>query len=159
MLRCRIRVLAREISAYYQDKPLTLVSLLHGALFFLADLSRELTLDPHIECWEISSYEGKESCGSLSGLEHYQNDFQGRHVLIVDDILDTGLTLNETVKHLHRLGAYDVRTCVLLAKKIERRYPIVPDWLGFEIPNQFVVGYGLDFDGSYRTLPMIRALD
>ncbi|MEM9445538.1 MAG: hypoxanthine phosphoribosyltransferase [Verrucomicrobiota bacterium] len=155
----RIKELAEEIQKHYRRKPLTLIALLHGSIFFLTDLVRYLPYHVQIECWNISSYENKRSTGIVKGLEYHKSDYSKRHVLLIDDILDTGLTLFKTISHLNGLGAKDVKSCVLLVKKIERPYPVMPTWWGFEIPNQFVVGYGLDLNDKYRPLPMIRTID
>ena len=155
----RIKELAEEINHYYKRKPLTIIALLHGSIFFLTDLVRYLPHQVQIECWNLSSYEGIQSSGKIKGLEFHRNDYRKRHVLLIDDILDTGLTLTKTVAHIEKLGAKNIKTCVLLVKKVERIYSITPDWYGFEIPNKFVVGYGLDLNHQYRPLPMIRAID
>ena len=154
----RISELAREITAHYKGKPLTVIGLMNGSLFFLVDLLRLLPPQTQMECWSISSYKGKSSTGKLHGLGYHQNNYSGRHVLIVDDILDTGLTLHEVEKHLFKLGAPDVEICVLLSKKKKRAKIVEAKWVGFNMNNEFVIGYGLDLDQSFRSLPMIRIL-
>jgi hypoxanthine phosphoribosyltransferase len=154
-----VRQLARSIRAHYRDTPLTVVGLMNGSLFFLVDLVRLLPPQTRIECWRVSSYRGKKSTGQLRGLDAVQGDYRGRQVLIVDDILDTGLTLGEVRRKLRSLRAADVRVCVLLDKNVPRKKNITADWTGFSIGNEFVLGYGLDLDHAYRTLPMIRAVD
>jgi hypoxanthine phosphoribosyltransferase len=158
-LQRRIRALGREISAHYRGRPLTIVGLMNGSLFFLTDLVRHLPHDTRIECWRVSSYRGKKSTGRLQGLDAVQGDYRGRAVLVVDDILDTGLTLWLVCRKLRALRAAEVKTCVLLEKAVPRKKSIQADWAGFPIGDQFVIGYGLDLDHAYRTLPMIRVLD
>lgn len=157
-IQLRVRGLGREISRHYRGKPLTVVGLMNGSLFFLVDLLRHLPPETRIECWRVSSYQGKKSTGRLKGLDAVQGDYRGRHVLVVDDILDTGLTFWEVRRKLQSLRAADVRFCVLLDKRIQRKKIIEADWVGFPIGNDFVLGYGLDLDHAYRTLPMIRAV-
>ncbi len=154
----RVRALGLEISRHYRSKPLTIVGLMNGSIFFLVDLLRYLPPETRIECWRVSSYRGKKSTGRLQGLDAVQGDYRGRHVLVVDDILDTGLTLWEVRRKLRSLKALDVKFCVLLDKQVPRKKPVFADWSGFSIGNEFVLGYGLDLDHAYRTLPMIRAV-
>lgn len=158
-LQRRVRTLGRAITTYYRGHPLTIVGLMNGSLFFLTDLARHLPHNTRIECWRVASYRGKKSTGRLHGLDAVQGDYHGRRVLIVDDILDTGLTLWMVRRKLIALRAAEVKICVLLDKNVPRRKPITSDWTGFTIDNRFVIGYGLDLDHAYRTLPMIRALD
>ncbi len=158
-IRERIRVLARQIDRAYPAKPPVVVGLMNGSLFFLVDLLRELPQHYTVECWRVTSYRGKESTHLLSGLNSCRGDFRGRDVLVVDDILDTGLTLSRVRKHLEHLGARDIKVCVLLSKRVKRVVPMRADWSGFAIPNAFVIGYGLDLDGKYRSLPEIRVLN
>lgn len=157
-IRKRVKALAGEITRHYRGKPLTVVGLMNGSLFFLADLLKQLPADTQIECWRLKSYQGKRSTGKISGLDSCSGDYSGRHVLVVDDILDTGLTLHEVTRKIRTLKATDVRICVLLDKQVPRKRPIRTHWTGFEIPDLFVIGYGLDLDHQYRTLPMIRVL-
>jgi hypoxanthine phosphoribosyltransferase len=154
----RVKHLAKEITCHYRGNPLTIIGLMNGSLFFLVDLVRQLPPETQIECWKLKSYQGKGSTGKLQGLDHHSGDYTGRSVLVVDDILDTGLTLKAVTEKIRQLKAQDVRSCVLLDKQIARQHNIKPDWTGFQIPNLFVIGYGLDLDHQYRTLPMIRVL-
>ena len=155
----RVTTLARSIKAHYKGRPLTVVGLMNGSLFFLADLLRKLPSDTRIECWKVSSYRGRKSTGKIRGLDAVSGDYRGRAVLIVDDILDTGQTLFEVRRKLRRAGARDIRVCVLLSKEVRRTKPVLADWAGFGIADQFVIGYGLDLNHQYRQLPMIRILD
>ena len=150
----RVKALAGEIGRYYRGKHPLLLGVMNGALFFLADLVRALDLDVEISCVSLASYKGRGSSGRLTGLETLNGQaVHGRHVLIVDDILDTGLTLSRLAARLHELGAADIRICVLLEKRRVREVPVRGDWVGFGIGDEFVVGYGLDLDGRYRKLP------
>lgn len=155
----RINELAHEITTHYKGKPLTVVGLMNGSLFFLVDLLRRLPVDTQVECWKVKSYSGKQSTGKIAGLDSVEGDYKGRHVLLVDDILDTGLTLEKVTLKIKSLNALDVASCVLLDKEVPRENKFQAQWVGFKIPNLFVIGYGLDLDHQYRTLPMIRVLD
>jgi hypoxanthine phosphoribosyltransferase len=158
-IRRRIRELAREITRHYDGRPLTVVGLMNGSLFFLVDLLRHLPPTTQIECWRVYSYKGRRSSGSIQGLDHHAGDYRGRHVLIIDDILDTGLTVHSVSRKIRENGARSVKLCVLLDKKRKRSAPAKADWSGFPIQDQFVIGYGLDLDHAYRTLPDVRVLD
>lgn len=155
----RTAALASGIAARHPKLPLTVLGLMNGSLFFLADLARGLPLETRIESWRLQSYAGRASTGKVRGLEHCLGDFAGRRVVIVDDILDTGRTLDAVKRRVAALGAARVEVCVLLRKKRKREVPVRAEWVGFDIPDRFVVGYGLDDDGKYRALRSIRALD
>lgn len=141
--------------------PVILLGLMNGALVFLSDLLRAMPATAHMEvhCQNLSSYKGTSSTGTIRGLESLPDIFAGRHVIIVDDILDTGFTLHNMRDRLLNVGARQVDVCVLLDKKVPRTYDIAPQWVGFEIPNLFVIGYGLDLDGAFRSLPDIRVIE
>jgi hypoxanthine phosphoribosyltransferase len=158
-IRARVRQLGRSISRHYIHEHPVFLGVMNGALFFLADLLHAVDLD-HVEvsCVRLASYAGTKSSGKLRGLEALGNTFRGRPVLIVDDILDTGRTLSALAARLKRLGAADVKICVLLEKKRRHEVPVRADWIGFKIADEFVVGYGLDFEGRYRTLRQVRVL-
>jgi hypoxanthine phosphoribosyltransferase len=132
---------------------------MNGALFFLADLLRAIEVETEISCVRLASYEGRASTGKLRGLGRLEGDFAGRDVLVVDDILDSGLTLAPLAARLRELGAADVKICVLLQKNRRRVRPVRADWIGFRIADEFVVGYGLDFNGRYRGLKEVRLLE
>ena len=164
-IRARVRQLGQSITRHYRKdlpaggRPLFL-GVMNGALFFLADLLRAVELDDtEISCVRLASYAGTASTGLIHGLDALGDSFQGRHVLIVDDILDTGRTLSALVARLKKLGADDVKICVLLAKRRPREIPVRADWTGFKIADQFVVGYGLDCNGRYRGLKQVRVLE
>lgn len=156
----RIRQLSREIRSHYKNKDLVILGLLNGSLFFLVDLLRHLPDRLEIECWRLRSYPAghRQSSGKVEGLKEGHGNFKNKHVLIVDDILDTGLTLSSVKQRLTELGACDVKICVLLKKKKKRQRPITAKWSCFEIGDEFVFGYGLDYDGYYRQVPEIRTL-
>lgn len=157
-IRQRVRTLAASIRRTYQKRPLTIVALLKGSVFFVVDILRHLPPDTEVEFWNVSSYEGTRSTGKIRGLQHCRGDFQGRDVLLIDDILDSGLTLDHTRRHAKKLGARSVSICVLLSKRRKRVRSIQARWVGFSIKDEFVVGYGLDLDQRYRALPSIRSL-
>jgi len=156
----RVGELATEIAADYQDRaPFTIVGVLTGSLMFLADLVRRLDLPLRIGLIQASSYRGATVApGALRIMPDIAPDVQGRHVLILDDILDTGQTLNHVVAHLGRLGPASIRVAVLLRKEGRQTTPFEPDYCGFTIPNVFVVGYGLDYDDEYRHLPYVAKI-
>ena len=157
-IRRRVRTLAGSIRRAYHRRPLTIIALLKGSVFFVVDLLRHLDPDTEVEFWNISSYQGTRSTGKIRGLHHCRGNLKGRDVLLIDDILDSGLTLDRTRAHAKKLGARSVAICVLLSKKRRRVRSVQARWVGFTIKNEFVVGYGLDLDQRYRSLPSIRIL-
>lgn len=156
----RVGQLAGQIAVDFRDlRPLTIVGVLTGSLMFLADLVRRLGLPVRIGLIQASSYRGTATTpGELRVQPELQPDVSGRHVLLLDDILDTGWTLNHLTGHLHKLGAASVRVAVLLRKRGRQEVPLEPDYCGFEIPNAFVVGYGLDHNDEFRHLPYVAVL-
>ena len=156
-IQARVRQLGRILTKHYRGERPLFLGIMNGALCFLADLLRAVDLDSEISCVRLASYSGSESTGKLRGLEAMGDSFKDRHVIIVDDIFDTGLTLTGVIQRLKELGAADVKVCVLLQKK-KGQLPVKVDWVGFKIPNEFVVGYGLDYNGRYRGLKQIRVL-
>lgn len=158
-LQRRVRELAQQIEADYQGKDLLLVGLLKGAVHFMVDLTRAMKRPVAIDFMAVSSYGAStESSGIVRILKDLDESIEGKHVLIVEDIVDTGLTLKYILEMLRRRGPASLRVCALLNKK-ERRLVDVPlDYVGFDIPNEFVVGYGLDFRQVYRNLPFVAVL-
>jgi hypoxanthine phosphoribosyltransferase len=159
-LQERVGELAGQIAADYRERrPVTIVGVLTGSLMFLADLVRRLDLPLRIGLIQASSYRGATTTpGELHIQPELQPEVRGRHVLLLDDILDTGQTLVHLTRHLHTLGAASVRVAVLLRKQGRQIMPLEPDYCGFDIPNAFVVGYGLDFNDEYRHLPYVAVL-
>jgi hypoxanthine phosphoribosyltransferase len=158
-IRDRLVAMGRQIEADYQDKPLTIVAVLTGSLIALADLVRQIRIPLRIALLQASSYRGATTTATtLVVNEAFAPDVNGRDVLLLDDILDTGQTLSALVQHIHDRGAATVRTAVLLRKIGRQVIPIEPDYCGFVIPDVFVVGYGLDFNDEYRHLPYVGVL-
>jgi hypoxanthine phosphoribosyltransferase len=159
-IRRRVRELGREIETSIGSPELTLVVLLHGSILFAADLMRALSLPLYLESIRIASYHGGiTSSGRLSVESACLDHLGGKDVLIVDDILDTGRTLAFVTDYLRRqIGVRSVHSCVLLEKSVPRSVACRADYVGFQIGNEFVIGYGLDFRGQYRNLPFIGTL-
>lgn len=156
----RVQQLAVAIAHDYRDRPVTIVGVLTGCLMFLADLVRHLDLPLRIGLLQASSYRGTATTpGALRILPSLFPDVRGRHVLLLDDILDTGQTLAQLVQHVLAQGALSVRVAVLLRKLGRQQVALEPDFCGFEIPDAFVVGYGLDFNDEYRHLPYVAVLE
>src|SRR5262245_38631766 len=155
----RVAELARQIGPHYRDQPLTIVGVLTGSLIFLADLIRHLELPVRIGLIEASSYRGATTtAGELTIRRDLLPDVRGRHLLLLDDILDTGQTIARLSECLRELGPLSVRTVVLLRKIGRQLVPFEPDFVGFDIPDAFVVGYGLDYNDEYRHLPYIAVM-
>ena len=155
----RLDEIAAQISADYRERELTVIAVLNGSLIFMADLLRRIPLPLKLDCLSVASYHGgTKSTGEVVFRQVALPDVEGRHILILDDILDSGLTLNAIRRKLEQANPLSVRVCVLLQKKIERTAPIDADYVGFEIANEFVVGYGLDYMERYRNLPCIGVL-
>jgi hypoxanthine phosphoribosyltransferase len=158
-IKRRVKSIAREIKAAYGDGEFTIVSLINGAVMFTADLMREIDNPVRLDCIRVSSYGAKtKSIGAPQIVHSLTLDIKKRHVLLIDDILDTGKTLKLVSELVRKLKPASLRTCVLLDKKERREVPIEADFVGFDIPNKFVVGYGLDFAERYRNLPCIGVL-
>jgi len=159
-LKARIYELGAQISTDYGDTRPLMVCVLKGGVMFLSDLSRALSIPHELDFMAISSYGGTrvESSGVVRILMDLNANIEGRHVLIVEDIIDTGRTLNYIVETLSTRNPASIKICTLLNKADRREVEISLDYVGFEIPNEFVVGYGLDFDELYRNLPYIGVL-
>ena len=159
-IQTRVRALGQEIARDYEEKPLTVLGVLTGCLIFLSDLIRQMDLPLKIGLLQASSYRGTAtSRGELNWHDDWLPDLAGRHVLLVDDIFDTGHTLQTIYHDIERRSVADVKTCVLLWKTARTVVPLKPDYVGFEIPDEFVVGYGLDYNDHYRHLPYIAAME
>ncbi|HVF70671.1 MAG TPA: hypoxanthine phosphoribosyltransferase [Chthoniobacterales bacterium] len=155
----RLDELAARISTDYADRELTVVAILNGSVILMADLLRRIPLPLKLDCLSVASYHGgTKSVGELMFRQVSLPDIAGRHVLILDDILDSGVTLATIREKLATAGPVSVRICVLLAKKRERVRAVEAEYVGFEIEDEFVVGYGLDYMERYRNLPCIGVL-
>ena len=158
-IREKTAELAREITADYEGKNPLLACILKGGLMFLADLIRQIGLPVEIDFMAVSSYgDATESSGVVRILMDLETNIQGRHVLIVEDIIDTGRTLNYIIQNLRTRGPASIKICTLLNKPARRELGIPLDYVGFEIPDKFVVGYGLDYGEIYRNLPFVGVL-
>lgn len=159
-IRRAVERLGREIGREYQGKDTVLVGILKGSFIFLADLVRTLSIPVEIDFIRAASYgRGRVSTGEVSILKDIELSIQGRHVLIVEDIVDTGVTLNVIYDHLREKGPSSLKICALIDKKERREVEIGVDFAGFEVERGFLVGYGLDFDERYRYLPEIYILE
>jgi len=159
-IQTRIASLARQIGVDYRDRPVTIVGVLTGSLMFLADLVRHLEVPLRIGFIQASSYRGPSTKpGELHIAPELLPDVRDRHVLLLDDILDTGQTLGYLVRHLRGQGVASVRVGVLLRKLGRQQVVLEPEYIGFDIPNAFVVGYGLDYNDEFRQLPYIAVLE
>jgi hypoxanthine phosphoribosyltransferase len=154
----RVQELAQDIERDYAGKDLVVVSLLNGTVMFLADLVRYLNLPLRLDFMGVSSYGKGTKSGKLVFTKELKLDVKGRDVLLVDDILDTGKTLSRVTKKLKKLKPKSLKICVLLSKSARREEKVTADYIGFEIPDAFVVGYGLDYAERYRNLPFIGVL-
>lgn len=159
-IRQRVEALGQQIAVDYHDRPLTVVGILTGSLVLLADVIRQIRIPLRVGLVQASSYKGATTtAGALRVNDGFMPDLAGRDVLLIDDILDTGRTLAAIVDQVRGLGARSVRTAVLLRKVGRQEVEFEPDYVGFSIPDAFVVGYGLDYDDDYRHLPYIAVLD
>ncbi|MEM6363385.1 MAG: hypoxanthine phosphoribosyltransferase [Planctomycetota bacterium] len=154
-----VTALAREIDAHYGESPITVVAVMTGSLVLFADLIRRLSMPQRVGVVHASSYRGGTSAGKLEIDSKMLIDVQHRDVLLVDDIFDTGATLDRLKDAIADMGASSVKTAVLLRKVREPQSQIKPDFIAFEIPDEFVVGYGLDYLDMYRNLPYIAVLE
>ncbi len=157
-LRARVRELAREIERDYTGQSPVLVGLLRGSIVFLADLLRHLDIAVTVDLLAISSYFGRDSSGVVRLLKDLDHPIAGRHVLIVEDIIDTGLTLNYVLRSLRTRGPASLEVCTLLDKPARRLIDLDLKYVGFTIPDVFVVGYGLDYNQRYRNLSFLAVL-
>jgi hypoxanthine phosphoribosyltransferase len=159
-IRDRVVALGKQIEADYAGKPLTIVAVLTGSLILLADLIRQIGLPLRVALLQASSYKGATTTGgALIINEAFAPDVTGRDVLLLDDILDTGHTLSTLVARMNNRGANSVKTAVLLRKIGRQEVHLEPDYCGFQIPDKFVVGYGLDYNDDYRHLPYVGVFE
>lgn len=151
--------MASEINTHYGNRPLTIVGVLTGSVVLLADLIRQLEMPLRVGVLQASSYRGETQRGSITINADLLLDVNGRDVLLVDDIFDTGHTLAEVVPLLEKMGATSVKSAVLLRKLGRQEVDIETEFVGFDIPDEFVVGYGLDYQDQYRNLRYLAALE
>jgi len=159
-LQRRVEELGQAVSADYQGKDLMLICILKGGVAFLTDLMRRVTVPHEIDFMAISSYGGQrtESSGVVRILMDLHADIAGRHVLLVEDIVDSGRTMDYLLRALQARNPASLRVCTLLNKPCRRVVDVPIDYIGFDIPDDFVLGYGLDFDEKYRNLPFVGVL-
>jgi len=156
----KVAVLAARIRADYEGKNPVLIGALKGSFVFMSDLVRALDMPLAVDFISVSSYgNGRESCGEVQLIQDLKGPVQGRDVLVVEDIIDTGLTLACILENLKKKGAASVKVCALLDKPSRRRVPVHIDYIGFTVPDRFIVGYGLDFNEGYRYLPDVCLLE
>jgi hypoxanthine phosphoribosyltransferase len=159
-MRARIKELGKQIMADYADKNLILVGILKGAYAFYADLCRAIRLPLRVDFLVVSSYgSGTKPAGKVKIVSDLTEDIKGRDVLLVEDIVDSGLTVQFLIGQLSKRKPRSIRVCALLSKPARRKVSVPLDYVGFEIPNQYIVGYGLDYQQKYRNLPYLAALD
>ena len=155
-INARIRELGEQISKDYAGKNVHLICILKGGSFFMCELAKRITVPVSIDFMSVSSYgSGTTSSGTIKIKKDMDEPIEGKHVLVVEDIVDTGKTLSYLVELLKDRGAADVKLCALLDKPERREVDIRADYIGFQIPDEFVVGYGLDYDQRYRNFPYI----
>jgi hypoxanthine phosphoribosyltransferase len=158
-VQARVAELGAQLAADYDGREPVLVSVLKGSIIFLADLVRAMPIPLSIDLMEVSSYgTSTESSGQVRILKDLSTSIEGREVIVVEDIIDTGLTLNYLLRYLHDKGPASIRICCLLDKPARRLAPIEIDYRGFTIADRFVIGYGLDYGERYRNLPYIGVL-
>ena len=158
-IRHRVREIANEINTAYQGRELTVIAVANGAIVFTADLIRELTIPLRLDCIRASSYQDRTTSTTIPRIVNaLKLDIEDADVLLIDDILDTGNTLLHVSKTLQAMKPASLKTCVLLDKQMRRTVDIEADFVGFAVPDEFVVGYGLDFAERYRQLPYIGML-
>ncbi len=159
-IKNRVSVIAQKLVVDYKHKNLTIIGVLNGSLVFLSDLIRQMPLPVKLDTIRANTYPGTSTTAAAeTEIVHNINvNVKNEHVLIVDDILDTGKTLSEVIRLLSEYNPLSIRVCVLLNKRARREREIEPDYCCFEIEDKFVVGYGLDFDNRYRNLPFVAIL-
>jgi len=158
VIQAKVEELAQEVSCDYTGKELHLVAVLKGALVFLADFCRALSIQVTVDFMVVSSYVAAHSSGEVRILKDLDFGIKGRHVLIVEDIIDNGITLDYLMKTLSLREPASLKICTLLDKPERRLVDIKPHYNGFVVPNKFVVGYGLDFNEKYRNFPYVAIL-
>ena len=158
-LNDRVSEIAKQIESEYKGKEITLICILKGSIFFTVDLARKINGDVRLEFIRVSSYEGENSTGEIKMKLDLKHSIQGKDVIVVEDIIDTGRTLAYLMQHLKMKKPNSVKLCTLLDKPDRRVKEVKVDYVGFKIPDKFVVGYGLDADEKYRNLPYIGVIE
>lgn len=154
-IQARVKELAAMINKDYAGQEVIIVGVLNGSFIFCADLFRHLTIPCQIEFVSLSSYEGTQSSGEVSFRMDVKQSLVGKNVILVEDIVDTGLTISFLLKHMKLKNLKSLKLCSLLLKRARLKVEVPVDYLGFDIEDKFVIGYGLDFDGRFRELPYI----
>lgn len=155
----RTRELAEQIQREYNNEEIVIVCILKGAAFFATELAKRIDSDTIMDFMKVSSYEGTESTGKINFTLDISEDITGKNVLIVEDIVDTGRTLAYVKKYLESKNPKSVKICTMLNKKERRVIDLNPEYVAFDIPDKFVIGYGLDYDEKYRNLPYVGYLE
>lgn len=159
-IKTRVKELGKAVSKDYKNKELIIISLLRGGFIFAADLVREINVPVEIDFMTTSSYgSDEETSGKVDIVNNFRAEVTGKDVLIVDDIMDSGITMRYVVEHFKKYNPRSIRTCVMLDKPSRRRVEIKPDYAGFTIPDVFIVGYGLNYGNHYRNIPYIFTYD
>ena len=159
-LQERIKALAKEIERDYEGKEIVLLCILKGSIYFTVDLSKHISNPLQIEFMQVSSYGNTtKSSGQIDLKLDVSDSIQGKDVIIIEDIIDTGRTLSYLVEYLKKKGIDNIKICTLLDKPDRREFNITVDYVGFQIPDKFVVGYGLDYNQLYRNLPYIAYIE
>lgn len=159
-LNKRISEIAKQIEEEYKNKEITLICILKGSIFFTVDLARKINEDVRLEFIRVSSYgEGTESTGEIKMKLDLKDSIQGKDVIVIEDIIDTGRTLSYLLEYLKMKKPNSLKLCALLDKPDRRKIDVKVDYTGFQIPDKFVVGYGLDWDEKYRNLPYIGYIE
>ena len=159
-LKAKVKALGAQITEDSKDKNMLLIGVLRGGVIFMSDLMRYIDLPIEIDFMQVSSYgSGTVTSGNVKILKDTETSVEGRDVLIAEDILDTGTTLHSLIDLIRKRGATSVKICTILNKPARRRVELVPDYVGFDIPDKFVVGYGLDYDQKYRNLPYVGVVE
>jgi hypoxanthine phosphoribosyltransferase len=157
-ISAKVSELGRKITADFRGRQLTIVAITNGAVIFAADLIRQINLPMQLDMIPASSYAKTESSGTLTFRGGFKIEIKNRHVLLVDEILDTGRTMSGIKNYIKSFEPADIKICVLLDKPARRVIPVKSDYTGFSIPDRFVVGYGLDYKEHYRNLPYIGTI-
>lgn len=158
-LQKRIKEMAEQFMEEYKGKEITFICILKGSIFFTVDLAKNIDGDVRVDFVRVSSYNGENSTGEIKMKLDLKDSIQGKDVIIIEDIIDTGRTLKYLKEYLQIKKPYSVKICTLLDKKERRVCDMEADYVGFSIPDKFVVGYGLDYDEKYRNLPYIGYFD